>query len=240
MGASLVWGFGYFSKSGAKPVIENNANQNQSQGQKVKGATSDDENPKAIASIGDDPVLGDKTKAKVAIVEFSDYECPYCKKFHDQTFDQIVKDYVETGKAVIVFKDFPLEFHKPAAIDDADSAETVEELAGDIKYFEYGKLLYANSGLNGKGLPKEKYAELAEKVGIDKETFNKTLESNKTKYEDEINKDIEEGKSAGVTGTPGFVVGKLDTNGIVDGELVTGALPYSDFKKFIEKQLASS
>lgn len=236
VGAALVWGIGYLSKS-SNQGSSKNTNSNQKEEQKA-GETAKEQNSTATVSLGDDPLLGDKTKAKIAIVEFSDYECPYCKRFHDQTFDQIVKEYVDSGKAVIVFKDFPLSFHNPAAIDDASAANTVKLLSGDAKYFEYGKLLYANSGLNGKGLAKEKFVELAEKIGIDKDSFSKALESNKGKFKEEIDKDTEEGRAAGITGTPGFVIGKFDADGKVEGELVTGAAPYAQFKEVIEKQLA--
>lgn len=103
-------------------------------------------------SIDDDPIKGDKKKAKVALVEFSDFECPFCQKFHKETFPQIVKDYIDTDKIIYVYRDFPLSFHEPKASEAAIAASCVREVAGDDKYFEFSKLYYTNTKSNGEGL----------------------------------------------------------------------------------------
>ena len=187
-------------------------------------------------NIGDDAILGDKNKAKLAVVEFSDYECPFCKRFHNETFDQIVKDYVDTDQAIMVYKDFPLDFHNPAATIDANAAECVKDLAGDKKYFEMMKLIYQNTGSNGIGIIDEKIKELAGNLGINQDKFTKCFKDGT--FKDEINNDLEEGKSIGVDGTPGFVIGILKSNGEVEGELVSGAQPFSEFKRIIDLYLS--
>lgn len=101
--------------------------------------------------LGDDPVLGD-VKAKVAIVEFSDFECPYCQSFHTSTYPQIVSEYVDSGDVLYVYKDFPLSFHDPVATDEAVAAECVQELAGDEAFYSYASLIYENTKSNGEGL----------------------------------------------------------------------------------------
>ena len=106
----------------------------------------------AKVGIDDDPILGDKDKAKVAIVEFSDFECPFCQKFHKETFNQLIEDYVDSGKAIYVYRDFPLSFHEPKASEAASAANCVQEVAGDEKYFEFSKLYYERTQSNGKGL----------------------------------------------------------------------------------------
>lgn len=103
-------------------------------------------------SIDDDPIQGDKKKAKVALVEFSDYECPFCQKFHKETLDEITQKYVDTGKIIHVYRDFPLSFHEPKASEAAVAANCVKEVAGDDKYFEFGKLYYEHTKSNGEGL----------------------------------------------------------------------------------------
>lgn len=227
LGAGIVLSF-------SKNKIVNNNNQDAPQ---IAGTQAAVESPKsgiAKTSIDDDPFLGDKNKAKIAIVEFSDYECPFCKKFHDQTFDDIVKEYVDTGKAIIVFRDFPLDFHNPAATTSANVAQCVKDIANDKKYFEMMKLIYQNTALNGKGMAKEKYIELAAQIGVDANQFKTCLESNK--FGDEIKKDVADGSQAGINGTPGFIIGKLNSNGEVDGELVSGAQPISVFRDVLERQ----
>jgi thiol-disulfide isomerase/thioredoxin len=101
--------------------------------QPTNAAPTPEEIPTNVTvSIDDDAILGDKTKAKVAIVEFTDYECPFCKRFHTDTFDTLVKDYVDTGKAIIVTRDYPLSFHDPKATEAASYAECVRKEKGDL------------------------------------------------------------------------------------------------------------
>jgi protein-disulfide isomerase len=192
-------------------------------------------NPSATTTIDDDPILGDKDKAKVAIVEFSDYECPFCKRHHEQTFDQIVSNYVDTGKAIMVYRDFPLSFHDPLATDQAMAAECVQDLAGDNKYFEYSKLIFETTQSNGQGMSRSQLFDLANDIGVDGNKVESCVDSDK--FREEVQKDIADGVQAGVTGTPGFVIGILNEDGSVDGVNVSGAQPYSVFEQVIEEQL---
>ena len=189
----------------------------------------------ATVSLDDDPVMGDKSKAKVAIVEFSDYECPFCKKFHAETYDSLIKEYVDTGKAIVVFRDFPLSFHDPKATMEAATAECVRDEKGDNAYFAFGKALYENTQANGKGLPDGKLEELIKKVGANPQSVKTCAEKPATTQE--IAKDIADGQKVGVDGTPSFVIGTLGKDGTVTGEKIVGALPLSGFKTVIEKYL---
>lgn len=201
-------------------------------------------NPKAqdttaVTSLDDDPVLGDRTRAKVAIVEYSDYECPFCKKFHADTFDALVKAYVTTGKAVIVARDFPLSFHDPNATLEAATAECVRKEKGDTGYFTFGKAVYENTQANGKGLVAGKLDQLIATVGANPKTVAACAATDAVKQE--IAKDIADGGKAGVTGTPSFVIGTLDANGNVTGERVVGAMPLTGangFSTIIDKYLS--
>lgn len=194
------------------------------------------EDTSAVISLDDDPVLGDRTKAKVAIVEFSDYECPYCKRFHTDTFDALVKEYVDSGKAVISFRDYPLSFHDPKATLEAGLAECVRKEKGDSAYFAFGKSLFANTLTNGKGLPEGTLNGLITKVGAKVASVTACAETEAVKQE--IAKDMADASKAGVTGTPSFVIGTLDAQGNVTGERVVGALPLSGFKTVVEKYLS--
>lgn len=190
---------------------------------------------KATTSLDDDPVLGDKKKAAVAIVEFSDYECPFCKRFHEETFDKLVKDYVDTGKAVLAFRDFPLSFHEPNASLEAGVANCVRKEKGDTAYFAFSQAVYAGTQANGKGLPAGKLDELIRKAGANPATVNACAASDAVKQE--IAKDIEAGGKAGISGTPSFIVGTLNADGTVTGERIVGAVPIDSFKTAIEKYL---
>lgn len=187
-------------------------------------------------SFGDDPVLGDTSKAKIAIVEFSDYECPFCQKFHNETFDVLKKEYVDTGKAVIVFKDFPLSFHEPMASKEASAANCVQKIAGDKAYFSYSASLYKNTAANGKGMPDSKMADLAVSTGVERNAFVKCVADNN--FEEEIANDLATGESVGVSGTPAFIIGNLDKeNALVNGTKLIGAQPIDAFRKALDAQL---
>lgn len=193
------------------------------------------EDTNVATSLDDDAVLGDKKKAKVAIVEFSDYECPFCKRFHQETFDQLVKEFVDTGKAVISFRDFPLSFHDPNATLEAATAECVRKEKGDKAYFSFGRAVYEGTQANGKGLPAGKLDELIRKAGANSSTVNACASSDAVKQE--IAKDIADGGKAGISGTPSFIIGKLEADGSVTGERIVGAVPMSNFKETVEKYL---
>ena len=189
----------------------------------------------ATISLDDDPVMGDRKKAKVAIVEFSDFECPFCQKFHKDSYDTLVKDYVDTGKAVISFRDYPLPFHEPKASLAAETAQCVKEAKGDAAYFKFSKLYFENTVSNGKGLADGKMNEILAQAGVNAAAVNDC--ATKEKFKDEIAKDMSDGQAAGVSGTPSFVIGKLSADGKVEGELVVGALPLAQFKAAIDKYL---
>lgn len=193
------------------------------------------EDTTAVTSIDNDPVLGDKKKAEVAIVEFTDFECPFCKKFHADTFDTLVKDYVDTGKAIIVTRDFPLSFHDPKATEAAALAECVRKEKGDAGYFAFTKAYYQNTLANAKGLPEGKQAELIGKVGANAKSVAACAATDAVKQE--IAADITAGGAAGVSGTPSFVIGTLAADGTVTGERVVGALPIEGFRVKIEQYL---
>ena len=199
-------------------------------------APSDAIDVNVAAAIDDDAGLGDKKKAKVAIVEFTDFECPFCKRFHADTFDTIVKDYVDTGKAIIVTRDFPLSFHDPKATEEAALAECVRKEKGDAAYFAFGTSLYENTLTNGKGLPEGKQADLIARLGANVKSVTACAASSAVK--EEIAADIADGSAAGVSGTPSFVIGVLQEDGSVVGERVVGALPTEGFKAKMEQYLS--
>lgn len=198
-------------------------------------APLDPANKEVTTTIDNDPVLGDRNKAKVAIIEFSDLECPFCKRFHQETYDQLVKEYIDTGKAVFVARDFPLSFHDPKATEEAAVAECVRDQKNDAAYFSFTKDIYANTLTNGKGLPEGKMMELLKKAGVDSKKALDCSESAVIK--EDIAKDIADGTKIGITGTPSFVIGTLSDDGTVTGEVVVGALPLAGFQEVLNKYL---
>ena len=189
---------------------------------------------KGVVSVDDDPVLGDKD-APVTIVEFSDYECPFCKRHFDDTYPQLIKKYIETGKAKLVFRDFPLSFHDPMATKEAVAANCAKEQGGDKKYFEFHDEIFKRTVSNGNGLDDAKIAAIATDLRLNISSFNTCL-SNKA-MEDEVKKDIADGTAAGVSGTPTFLIGKTTKDGKVEGDLVVGAQPFAAFQAVIDPLL---
>ncbi len=174
-------------------------------------------------SEDDDPVQG-SSDAPVTIVEFSDYECPFCGRFYTETYGQLKKDYIDTGKVRLVFRDFPLSFH-PMANPSAQAAECVRDAAktkkkdADAEYFKYHNTLFENQA----DLSEDNLKKWAKTQGYDITTCLSSA-----KFEAEVNKDLADGQQYGVSGTPAFYI---------NGKLIEGAQPYANFKAMIDAQL---
>lgn len=174
---------------------------------------------RSAPTIDDDVVLGD-VDAPITLIEFGDFECPFCKQLHDQTMKRIRDEYVSTGKVRMVYRDFPLSFH-PSAVPAAEAAECAKEQGG---FWNYHDALFENQA----SLAQLDYVELAGKLGLDKEEFRSCYESRR--YKEEVEKDLRDGIAAGVQGTPAT---------FINGVLVSGAVPYETFKGAIEAALGA-
>ncbi|MEK6900509.1 MAG: thioredoxin domain-containing protein [Nanoarchaeota archaeon] len=186
----------------------------------VGTSDSTDETAKLDVSADDDPVLGN-ADAPVTIIEFSDFQCPFCGKFFSESFPKIDEKYIKTGKVKMVFRDFPLEFH-PEAEPAALAANCANEQG---KFWEFHDLLFANQ----EALGDAKYKEWAQQLDLDQEKFVDCYKG--LKYLDEVRSDLTDGQSYGVSGTPAF---------FVNGRMVSGAQPYAVFEQIIESELAAA
>ena len=187
------------------------------------------------ASVDDDAVLGNKD-APVTIIEFSDYQCPFCRKFWTETLPSIKTEYIDTGKAKLVYRDFPLTSIHPAAQPAAEAAECVREKGGDSAYFKmHDKIFQEQNKIDGgdpnngpvRGTAQFGATELkqwAKDLGYD---IGSCLDSGK--YRNEIQKDLADATAAGGQGTPYFVI---------NGKPLSGAQPYSAFKQVIDAELS--
>jgi len=180
-----------------------------------------------VVSIDDDPMKGDP-KAPVTIIEFSDYECPFCKRSNDGAIKQINEEYISKGKVRLVFRDYPLPFHKKAT-----PAAVAANCAGEQgKYWEVHDFLFENPKTN---LDISTILDSAGDLGLNKAKFQ-TCINDKSK-EKEITKDIEDGQKYGVRGTPSYFIGKTTDGDEITGTFIRGAQPYSVFKELIDEQL---
>ena len=184
-------------------------------------------------SIDDDPILGDKN-AKVTIIEFSDYECPFCKRHFDQTLPQLVKEYINTGKVKLVFRDLPLSFHQNAP-KEAQAAECARKQGGDSTYFKYHDQIFTKTTSNGTGLALTELPIIAKDLGLNINQFQKCLDSDEMKSE--VEKDLADAAKVGADGTPAFFIGKSNDDGTIEAVLTSGAQPFSVFKTIIDAKL---
>ena len=168
--------------------------------------------------IDDDDVKGDPN-APVTIIEFSDFECPFCARFYSQTLGQIDAKYIQTGKAKLVYRDFPLGFH-PQAQKAAEAAECAGEQG---KFWEMHDKLFEDGVQGGV----TSFKQFAKDIGLTPGEFDSCLDSGEMSAE--VQKDFQDGQRVGIRGTPGFVI---------NGELISGAQPFQAFEEVIEAKLA--
>ena len=166
----------------------------------------------------DDPFLG-SPEAPVTLVEFGDFQCPFCARFFQTTEQEIVEKYIKTGKARLVYRDFPLTAIHSEAQKSAEAAECADEQG---KFWPYHDMLYQRQG----ELSLQNYKKWAVDLGLNSGQFNQCLDSNK--YAAEIAKDLADGQAAGVGGTP---------TTFVNGRIVQGAVPFVQFQSIIEEEL---
>ncbi len=197
--------------------------------QQASGAAADapPQTKRAKLALQDAPMLGDKS-APITMVEFTDFQCPYCQRFHTETFAQIKKEYIDTGKVRFFSRDYPLDFH-PNAMRAAQAGRCAAEQG---QFWKMRDTMAANPGkLDLEGL-----VAFAVDLKLDAAAFRKCVESDKNKGG--VQTDILEAVKAGVSATPTFVIGKSTANG-VDGEIVEGAMPYEIFDQKL-KDLAAA
>jgi len=170
-------------------------------------------------SVDDDPAKGPED-APVTIIEFSDFQCPYCGGFATETLPQILQNYGDRVR--FVFRDFPLISMHANALKAAEASECADDQG---KFWEYHDLLFKNQ----TALDVDSLKGYAASLGLDTAAFNECLDSDK--YTEEVGKDLQDGQAAGVQGTPSF---------FINGLPVRGAMPYASFQAAIEAALAEA
>ncbi|MCE9679000.1 DsbA family protein [Shewanella sp. AS1] len=190
-------------------------------GQKLKNRslptqTNPDEDGK-LPSIG-------MATAQIAIIEFSDFQCPYCKRYMDNTFTKIKSAYIDTGKVKYIARDFPLGSH-PKAKGAAIAANcSLQQNA----YWPMRDALFKNMRQLGDKL----YQDTATQLSLDMTKFTACLEDQN--ITNKIDQDIRYGASLGVRGTPSFLIGKLEGNRLIKPKMIVGAQSYDTFKAAID------
>jgi len=173
------------------------------------------------------PVLGNKN-AKVTIIEFSDFQCPFCRRFGKDTLPQIKKEYIDTGKVQFAYRHFPLTAIHPMAVPTAQASECANE---EGKFWQlHDKIFEEQEKLSPGSTAQFEASDIkrwASELGLNTTQFNQCLDSGK--FAKNVTDDEQEGQKLSVSGTPTI---------FVNGQVVVGAQPYSAFKTLIDQELA--
>lgn len=185
------------------------------------GSTTPSPSPSGGSAVSvsedNDPFTGDEN-APVVMIEFSDFECPFCGRFFNETLSQVEEKYINTGKVKFVYRDFPLSFH-PNAQKAAEAGECANEQG---KFWEMHDMIFENQS----AIAVANLKTYAANLGLNTGQFNSCLDSGK--YADEVASDVADGTAAGVSGTPTF---------FINGQILVGAQPFSAFEQVIEAEL---
>jgi len=207
-GSTLSAGSGQAAAVGAGDAVQNGAIKN------IKPVT------------GDDHIRG-SIDAPVIIVEFSDLECPFCKRFHS-TLQQVVDEY--DGKVAWVYRHFPLTSLHSKAVKEAEATECAAELGGNDAFWAYIDRLFEVTPSNNR-LDLDDLPQIAESVGLDAGKFQECLDERR--YKDAVQDDLQDATNSGGTGTPYSVVIAEDGTKSV----IPGALPFESIKGIIDAAL---
>jgi protein-disulfide isomerase len=183
-----------------------------------------------VLDLGKRPVKGDSA-AKLTLVEFLDYQCPYCGQFSRETMPQIEKDYIETGKVRYVAINLPLDAMHKSAFKAAEAAACAGEQG---KFWEMHDRLFNNQQII------DQWKTHAEAIALDVDKFQECMDSGR--QAEQIRNDVAEAHNAGVTGTPAFFLAYTDPKGTTIKTLtkLVGSQPYASFKAAIDKQLVDT
>ena len=196
------------------------------------GATENWDGPAAMVKVSSPQVslagahrLG-RAEAKIGIVEFSDYQCPYCRNFHDRVFPRLKQEYVDTGVVQFIHKDLPLKSMHPQALPAALAAACA---GAQNRFWEMHAALYAHQGRLAPAL----YPRLGRELGLDETEFTACLgDAARARA---IMRNVAAARGLGITGTPSFVIGIIDGNTLTVARLAKGAPSFAAFAQEIEK-----
>lgn len=170
-----------------------------------------------VSTPDENNVLG-SANATVTIIEYSDFQCPFCGRFFEDTEPLIISQYVDSGKVKFVYRHYPLPNHQYAQ----KAAEASECASDQGKFWEYHNLIFKNQNSLNKGALKQH----ASSIGLDREKFDSCLASGV--MASRVRNDLDAGNAAGVSSTPSF---------FINGKQLVGAQPFSAFANAIEQNL---
>jgi protein-disulfide isomerase len=207
---------------------QNKQLEDQQKAQEEQDKADQDKAMNVKAVTAEDHLYGNKD-AKVTLIEYSDYECPYCKVF-DGIAKQLVSDY--DGDLNWVYRHYPLSFHDPMATKEAEAGECIAELGGNDAFWDFTDEVYSRTKSGGNGLSLNDVYQIASDIGVNANSVKTCVESGK--YADKIAQEMADGLTAGVAGTPGNILINNETGEV---KAVHGARNISVFKGAIDELL---
>lgn len=225
---AILLGFGmvaaaiFFSGGQTEYVVDNSESDNRVQ-------PTDSGDPENVNPVTEDDWIRGNPNAPIQIVEYSDYDCPFCKNFHD-TMKQIMDEYGTSGQVSWVYRHFPLTQLHPNAPRIALAAECVGNLAGNDGFWQFSDLVFDERGTN-EPTNITRLEEFAVTSGADATAFNTCMENEE--YMDDVQADFENAVAVGGRGTPHSIVIVGDQTGVING-----AQPYSSVKQIVDNLLA--
>jgi VCBS repeat-containing protein len=206
--------------------------------QPVSGINTVTSNPRPQADANH---MGDP-KASVKIVEFSDFQCPYCEKFFKETEPSLVKSYISTGKVYFTYRSTGNWVSKNIGggkTESEDAAKSVYCAGDQNKFWQMHDALFGNVlGEDAGSFTTRRLSAIAGKAGLDVNKFNDCYTSNK--YQAQSDQDTKDALAAGVQGTPSFVLSYTDASGKEVSELIEGAQPFNVFQEKIDAALKAA
>lgn len=170
-----------------------------------------------------------RADAPVTMVEFLDYECPFCRRFHAETMPTLIAEYVESGELRIVLRDHPLPMHEQA-MPAARAARCMAELDPG-SFWQFSDALLAPDSQ----LDEARFRHLATRFGLDPQAFSTCASSDR--HDESIQEDGEAARQAGLSGTPSFIIGPSEPDGFIRGRIIRGAYPIEAFRAAIDEAL---
>lgn len=222
---ALAFGLGMMTNGLISKKVENEIAQKAKQAAAVQNAGAPSAEPtlgKQNVDPGKYPPEGDKD-AKVTLIAFEDFRCPFCEKFYTQVLPQIKKEYIDTGKVKFYFRNY--QFLGPASTLAGNAAECAQE---QNKFWAFHNYMYDNQPDESDTsiFTVDSLTQIAGTLGIDTTQFQSCLSANK--YASNVTNDMSEGQKVGVTATPTF---------FINGNPLVGAQPFSAFKTIIDQEL---
>jgi protein-disulfide isomerase len=182
--------------------------------------------PAAAPAVPDPMALG-RLDAPLVLVEFSDYQCPYCRRFHAEVLPRLRREYIDTGKLRLVYKDLPLDMHREA-MPAALAARCAAQLE---RFWPMNEALFANQAALGAAL----YTRLAQELALDGERFRSCTADPATRRL--VQRDARDARRFGIQGTPGFILGRSAGAGVQVERIARGFADFDTFAREIDALL---